>query len=144
MEIERQYQIILSLVSSAWLSLIIGAFLEKGKLWRNKLLFLGGRLIPLLLAVFYLYGMIISWQGYIKVDLGSLSGLSDYYESSQNILSAWLHYFVVDLFIGRWIVDDSKGLPPWLVVSVLILTFTSAPTGILSYFLIKAFKSPTL
>ena len=58
---------------------------------------------------------------------------------------AWAHFLAFDLFIGRWISLDSRerGLSPWLVSPLLLLTLMLGPLGLLSYLGLRA-ASPSL
>ncbi len=52
----------------------------------------------------------------------------------------WVHFLAFDLFVGRWLYLDSRerGLSPWLVSPVLLLTLMLAPIGFLVYLLARA------
>jgi hypothetical protein len=55
----------------------------------------------------------------------------------------WLHFLALDLFVGRWILLDSKerGLSAWLISPVLFLTLMFGPIGMLAYLGIQAAAS---
>src|SRR5262245_7266317 len=48
---------------------------------------------------------------------------------------AWVHFLALDLFVGRWAYLDSRarGISPWLMAPVLLLTLLFAPLGYLAY-----------
>jgi len=47
----------------------------------------------------------------------------------------WIHYLAFDLLVGRWETQDAaaRGIPAWLVVPCLALTFMFGPAGWLLY-----------
>jgi Domain of unknown function (DUF4281) len=51
------------------------------------------------------------------------------------VLAGWLHYLAFDLLIGTWEARDAveRGVPRWLLVPCLFLTFMFGPTGWLAY-----------
>ena len=95
--------------------------------------------IPLILAVIYL-GLIAShWSGH-RGGFGSLAGVSELFSDRWILLAGWIHYLAFDLFLGAWEVRDSTraGVPHWLVVPCLILTFLFGPVGLLAYSVCRA------
>jgi Domain of unknown function (DUF4281) len=50
----------------------------------------------------------------------------------------WTHYLAFDLFIGSWAIEDSseRGVPHWLMIPILALTFLLGPIGLLTYLII--------
>ena len=48
---------------------------------------------------------------------------------------AWAHFVAFDLFVGRWIYNDSRsrGYSAWWVSPVLVLTLLVGPIGLLVY-----------
>lgn len=48
---------------------------------------------------------------------------------------AWAHFVAFDLFVGRWIFNDSRsrGYTPWWVSPVLLSTLFVGPVGLLAY-----------
>ena len=51
------------------------------------------------------------------------------------LLAGWIHYLAFDLLTGVWEVRDAarRGVPHWLVVPCLALTFMLGPAGWLLY-----------
>jgi hypothetical protein len=94
--------------------------------------------IPLLLALVYLGLLAASWRGHAG-GFSSLHGVSELFSNHWLLLAGWVHYLAFDLFTGAWEVRDSAshGIPHWLVVPCLILTFLFGPVGLLSYFAVR-------
>ncbi|MEZ9233462.1 ABA4-like family protein [Vibrio amylolyticus] len=129
-----------------WLSLILGTIASIKPIGQWALC-LGGRIIPLLLALLYLYLVIAFWGSAPNGNFSSLEGVNQLFTSPGNLAAGWIHFLAFDLFIGRWIIDDSiqerkqqgkqgrKGL--WQLILCLPLTFMYGPTGLLLYYLFK-------
>ena len=58
----------------------------------------------------------------------------------------WIHYLAFDLFVGCWELRDSqkKGIPHWVMLPCLFLTFMLGPTGLVVYLVIRAIKTREL
>ena len=74
-------------------------------------------------------------------DFFTLAGVSSLFAAPGNVMLGWTHYLAFDLFIGSWEVEDSRerGIPHWLVIPCLGLTFMFGPIGLLVYFIIRTF-----
>ena len=100
------------------------------------------RLVPtffaLPLAVLYLWILASKWGS--GGGFGSLADVQLLFESPWLLVGGWVHYLVFDLFIGAWEVRDSQrcGLPHWLVIPALFLTFMLGPIGLLAYWGLRA------
>lgn len=71
---------------------------------------------------------------------GSLDGVVALLSRPESILAAWVHFLAFDLFIGSWQAEDAPkaGVPHWLLLPCLLLTFLAGPVGLLLYLCIKA------
>jgi hypothetical protein len=51
-----------------------------------------------------------------------------------------VHYLAFDLFIGSWQARDATraGVPHWLLLPCLLLTFLFGPIGLLAYLAVRA------
>ena len=56
----------------------------------------------------------------------------------------WVHFLAFDLFVGRWAYLDARerGLSPWLMAPVLLLTLLMGPLGLLAYLGARALFAP--
>jgi len=94
---------------------------------------LTGTVVPVMLAVMYvvLVAPFIGRAG----DFNSLAGVSGLFANPWALLAGWIHYLAFDLLTGVWEVRDAarRGVPHWLVVPCLALTFLFGPAGWLLY-----------
>ena len=89
--------------------------------------------VPLLLAVGYAYlSYDLFTQGNIFSGFELYSGLDGLYAMFANealLLIFWLHFLAISLFVGAWIVRDSKKyfIPKIVLIPSLVLTYFSGP-----------------
>ena len=57
------------------------------------------------------------------------------------LLIFWLHFLAISLFVGSWIVRDSKRyfIPKVIIIPSLILTYFSGPIGLVIYWFFRIF-----
>ncbi|WP_295891339.1 ABA4-like family protein [uncultured Vibrio sp.] len=117
-----------------WLLLAIGS-ISRNQALRWWSLFMGGRFIPLVLALLYCYLTITFWGSSPDGDYSSLEGVKRLFESPGNLAAGWTHFLAFDLFVGRWIIDDSVevGKRKWHLILCLPLTFLYGPVGLATY-----------
>ena len=54
------------------------------------------------------------------------------------LLIFWLHFLAISLFVGAWIVRDSKRyFIPKIVTILLILTYFTGPVGLVIYWFFR-------
>jgi hypothetical protein len=72
-------------------------------------------------------------------DFSTLSGVAALFGDRWLLLAGWLHYLAFDLLVGRFEVIDARerGIPVWLVVPCLFLTFMFGPAGWLAYLALR-------
>jgi hypothetical protein len=92
----------------------------------------------LILALAYLTQLFTITQS-TGGDFFTLAGVTSLFAAPGNVMLGWTHYLAFDLFIGSWEVEDSaqRGIPHWLVIPCLGLTFMFGPIGLLAYFIIR-------
>jgi Domain of unknown function (DUF4281) len=75
-------------------------------------------------------------------DFNTLYGVTTLFSKAGNVMLGWTHYLAFDLFMGSWEVEDAQrvGVPHWLVVPCLALTFVLGPVGLVTYFIIRTVK----
>jgi len=102
-------------------------------------------IIPLLLAAGYAY---LSYGIYLNGNILSgfelyngLDGLYSVFSSEALLLVFWLHFLAISLFVGAWIVRDSKKyfIPKIVTVPSLVLTYFTGPIGLVFYWFIRIF-----
>jgi hypothetical protein len=93
-----------------------------------------GTAIPLLLAVVYLVVLAMNW-GNARGSFSTLHGVAELFANPWLLLAGWVHYLAFDLFVGTWETRDAmaNGVPRWLLVPSLLLTFMFGPVGFLTY-----------
>jgi len=103
-------------------------------------------IIPfLLLGVGYAY---LSYKIYLKENIFDgfelYSGLDSLYSMFANevlLLVFWLHFLALSLFMGAWIVRDSRKylVPKIVIIPSLILTYFTGPVGLVIYWFFRIF-----
>jgi hypothetical protein len=106
--------------------------------WKWSARIIAGVIIPLLLALVYLY-LVVAHFGESEGGFGSLQLVSQLFRNPYALLAGWIHYLAFDLFIGSWEVRDAQrlGIHHLLVVPCLALTFLLGPIGLLLYFVLR-------
>jgi hypothetical protein len=96
---------------------------------------LAGALLPLLLAGVYA-AVIAARFGRGPGGFGSLAQVAQLFSDPWLLLAGWVHYLAFDLFIGSWEARDAarRGIPHWVLLPCLALTFLLGPIGLLLYF----------
>jgi hypothetical protein len=133
MTAERLFSILNPIALAGWLPLI----LFPRKRWASHVVPV---VIPALLGAVYTVLVATSLPG-SEGGFSSLAGVSTLFANPWALLAGWTHYLAFDLFIGGWEVRDAqqRGVPHWLVIPVLILTFMLGPVGLLLYLAIRSF-----
>jgi Domain of unknown function (DUF4281) len=95
--------------------------------------------VALALAIAYIAQLLLITEHVEGGGFGSLQGVFALFTAPGNVMMGWTHYLAFDLFIGSWEVEDSgsRGIPHWLVIPCLALTFLFGPIGLLLYFLLR-------
>jgi hypothetical protein len=98
-------------------------------------------IIPGLFAVVYV-ALLVTQRG-ADGGFGSLEQVALLFRNPWVLLAGWTHYLAFDLLIGSWETRDARahGIPHWLVLPCLFLTFMFGPTGWLLYMVIRVARS---
>lgn len=84
------------------------------------------------LAIAMLYAALIGvyWSG-AQGGFGSLAEVALLFQAPGLLLAGWVHYLAFDLLVGAWEREQARelGLPQWLLVPCLLLTFLFGPLG---------------
>lgn len=100
-----------------------------------------GLVVPLGFAV--VYAAIIAVRfGRGTGDFNSLAGVAALFSDPWTLLAGWIHYLAFDLLTGVWETRDAaaRGLPHWMVVPCLVLTFLFGPAGWLLYMVVRTVR----
>ena len=103
-------------------------------------------IIPfLLLGVGYAY---LSYKIYLENNIfdgfelyNGLDGLYSMFANEVLLLVFWLHFLAISLFMGAWIVRDSRKflVPRIVTIPSLILTYFTGPVGLVIYWFFRIF-----
>ena len=102
-------------------------------------------IVPMLLAVGYIY---LSYNLYLENNIfdgfelySGLDGLYSMFANESLLLIFWLHFLAISLFVGAWIVRDSKRyfIPKIVTIPSLILTYFTGPIGLVIYWFFRIF-----
>ena len=102
-------------------------------------------IVPLLLGAAYTF---VAYNVFIEGNIldsfelySGLDGLYSVFANERFLLIFWLHFLSISLFVGAWIVRDSRRymISRILVVLSLILTYFSGPVGLIIYWFFRIF-----
>lgn len=130
--LELIYRACSALVVIGWLALLL-APLDR----RYAIAFARG--VAVILAVAYLVQM-FTITAPTGGSFSTLAGITTLFSVPGNVMLGWTHYLAFDLFIGSWQAEDShaRGIPHWLLIPCLALTFIVGPVGLLVYFILRS------
>lgn len=106
--------------------------------WRGTRAMVLSGALPLLLAV--AYTGLIGYQTVVHPaaggGFGSLAQVAALFRQPWALLAGWVHYLCFDMWTGAWETRDAqqRGVPHWVLVPCLLLTFMFGPVGLLLYF----------
>ncbi|HKY21883.1 MAG TPA: ABA4-like family protein [Vicinamibacterales bacterium] len=103
-----------------------------GRRWVSSVV--AGVAVPGALAAIYTVVIAANFAG-ADGGFSSLPEVALLFNNSWLLLAGWIHYLAFDLLIGSWEARDSRerGIPHWLLLPCLILTFLFGPAGWLLY-----------
>lgn len=92
------------------------------------------RVVPIAFALVYVVIIALRF-GRGDGGFGSLAEVSALFQDPWTLLAGWIHYLAFDLLTGVWETRDAarRGVPHWMVVPCLFLTFMFGPAGWLLY-----------
>ncbi len=80
----------------------------------------------------------------IPTDSGyTLAAVGQFFDRPVLLLAGWIHYLVLDLWVGSWEAEHSEGvgMPHPLLLLCLVATFMIGPAGLLLYLGVAAVRS---
>lgn len=100
---------------------------------------LSALLVPGLLSLAYTGLILAFWSG-AEGGFGTLENVMILFTQPEIVLAGWLHYLAFDLFVGAWEVRAGQraGMPFWLVLPCLPLTFLFGPAGFAAFLALRA------
>lgn len=133
---EITFSVVSVLATVAWLGLAVSASLRAGRA-RAILLFISGRIAPILLCAVYVIVLVMHWGSTPGGSFRSLHAVQLLFSAPGKMLGLWTHALAFDLLVGRWLVDHASAggnsRAPLLIA--LPATFLFGPLGVLAYFL---------
>ena len=99
---------------------------------------IAGRAVPIVFAVVYIAILVGVWSR-TEGGFSSLEDVAALFGNPWALLAGWVHYLAFDLLTGVWEVRDAtaRGVPHWLVLPCLALTFMFGPEGWLAYIAVR-------
>ena len=94
-----------------------------------------GSLIPFgVLSSFYIYLFVtsISPENAAALSSPQLTDIARAFADKNVMATGWVHYLVMDLFVGRWIYWEGQKSGVWTLHSLLLCLF-AGPIGLLSH-----------
>lgn len=131
MDMHYIFEITGPIAIAGWLLLL---FSPLAPVWINRI---SGFAIPVVLGLFYTGLSTIFFTG-VEGGFGSLTDVMLLFKNEQAVMAGWLHYLAFDLFIGAWQVRHARkiGMPFWMVLPALPLTFMFGPVGLVLFLII--------
>ena len=120
-----------------WIPMIV---FPKWKVTRSLIDF---KVIPIFLAVLYVFYIVQSILNGPAMDFGSLQAIMHMFTIEEAVLAGWLHYLVFDMLVGMWMLDQNKTLKihQAIMTPCLLATFMMGPVGFLIFMGIRKIAS---
>lgn len=99
---------------------------------------LAGVAIPVALSIGYAAFILVGWST-AQGGFASLPDVMRLFDVPMIALAGWVHYLAFDLLVGAWEARTARreGMPHWLVLPCLALTFLFGPIGLLLFLAIR-------
>jgi hypothetical protein len=94
------------------------------------------------LCLFYLL-LLSTHLWAIPTDAGyTLAAVARFFDKPVLLLAGWIHYLILDLFVGSWEAEHSErtGLPHIVLLLCLFVTMMIGPLGLLLYLGVAAWR----
>lgn len=100
--------------------------------------------LPLAGAYVYLFVTSITPENAQALSNPQLADIAKFFADETAAATGWIHFLVMDLFVGRWIYWQGQTTGIWTIHSLILCLF-AGPMGVLShiltYWITKAFSS---
>lgn len=135
MDLEQIFSLMSGLAVAGWLALAVAPL-------RRPALIAAARVIGAILALAYvilIYRGLTATGGPEGGGFGSLKAVMILLSTPAAMLPGWIHYLCFDLWVGTWQVEDAPraGVPHWLLLPILLLTFMFGPAGLFAYLVVR-------
>tara|TARA_B100001121_G_scaffold268026_1_gene251668 strand:+ start:321 stop:668 length:348 start_codon:yes stop_codon:yes gene_type:complete len=87
------------------------------------------------------YDFLDNFSLYLGID-----SLLNLFSNSLYLMTFWIHFIAINLFVGGWIVKDSQRflINKFLLAIPLLLTYLIGPIGLLIYWFIRIFYAKNI
>ena len=104
-----------------------------------------GWLLPGALSLAYAVLMLVHFAD-APGGFQTLAGVQALFTDVDVALAGWIHFLAFDLFIGAWIVRNSRrqGIAHWMVLPILPFAFLLGPAGLLAYMALRLIRAVAL
>ncbi|MFZ1455003.1 MAG: ABA4-like family protein [Saprospiraceae bacterium] len=128
-----------SFVLIGWILLV---FLPDWKY--TQVLILNGVVVFFSILYSYLIGRDIG--SFDPNSFSTLANVKALFQNGDAVAAGWLHYLAFDLFVGAYIVRESKklGISRWIYTLILPFAFMFGPVGYLIYFMTKTIQNKSM
>ena len=132
MNADQLFQLCNTIALLSWIILISTPF------WRQFDKFIIGVVITLFCIV---YAWLVFKSFHIEDfrSFGTPEGISELFRNKPVLVAGWVHYLAFDLLAGVFIRKNAAihGIPHWILIPCLLLTFMLGPVGLLLYLLLR-------
>ncbi len=110
--------------------------------WESTRFVVLSGLLMLALAAIYVT-IIVLYFGNAEGNFSSLEGVMKMFQNPEAVLAGWIHYLAFDLFVGSWILSNSRklGIRHIYIIPCLFFTFMFGPAGLLLYYLVRTYHT---
>lgn len=111
--------------------------------WKVTHFLIDFKVIPIFLAILYVFYIVQSILNGPAMDFGSLQAVMHMFTIEEAVLAGWLHYLVFDMLVGMWMLDQNKTLKihQAIMAPCLLATFMMGPVGFLIFMGIRKIAS---
>jgi hypothetical protein len=102
--------------------------------------------IIVLFAIIYSYLILKDIGNFDPNSFSTLANVKALFTKDEAVAAGWLHYLAFDLFVGVYIVRNSKkyGISRFVYTCILPFTFMFGPIGYLIFIIAKSFKTKSI
>ncbi|MBK8052070.1 MAG: DUF4281 domain-containing protein [Saprospiraceae bacterium] len=97
-------------------------------------------------AILYSYLIVRDIGSFDPNSFNTLANVKALFQNGDAVAAGWLHYLAFDLFVGAYIVRESKklGISRWIYTLILPFAFMFGPVGYLLYFMTKTIQNKSM
>lgn len=102
--------------------------------------------IVVILVLIYAFFILKDIGDFNSDSFSSLDNVMELFKSETAVAAGWLHYLAFDLFVGAYIVKQSRALqiPRYIYTLFLPFAFMLGPIGYLIFIIVKTIKTKSL